>query len=218
MKSLAIPRFSPATLVRAPDPFDHPDFLFELKQDGFRALAYIEGEHCELVSRRGNVYKTFPRLCAALAQLGRYAVLDGELVCLDATGKPQFYELLRRRGEPVFCAFDVLGLDGEDLRARPTIERKLILEDLVRYRPSILYAGHVESRGLDLFRLVCELDLGIVAKHRLAPYGSEQMPWIKVLNPAYSQREGRMALFEKASRRRAVTNEPDCAMTLDPGS
>ncbi len=188
----------PAPLVRAADPFDHPDFLFELKHDGFRALAYIEAGHCALVSRRGNVYKTFPRLCAALAQLGRDAVLDGELVCLDAAGKPKFYELLRRRGEPAFYAFDLLWLDGADLRARPTIERKLILEDLVRYRPSILHARHVESRGIDLFRLVCEQDLeGIVCKHKLAPYGSEQVPWIKVLNPAYSQREGRLALFDK---------------------
>jgi hypothetical protein len=69
---------------------------------------------------------------------------------------------------------------------------------LVRDQPRILYASHFEARGIDLFRLVCERDLeGIVCKHRNAPYASESVPWVKVLNPAYSQREGRHRLFEK---------------------
>lgn len=195
---LQLPRFSPATLVRAREPFDHPDFLFELKHDGWRAMAYIEGDECDLVSRRGNVFKAFAPLRASLATIGREVILDGEIVCLDAAGKPQFYDLMRRRGEPVFYAFDVLWLGGEDLRSHPTIERKAILEDLVRGHPRILYATHFEARGVDLFRLVCEQDLeGIVCKHRSAPYGSESVPWVKVLNPAYSQREGRRELFEK---------------------
>lgn len=65
-------------------------------------------------------------------------------------------------------------------------------------QPGILYANHFEACGIDLFRLVCEQDLeGIVCKHRSAPYASERVPWIKVLNPAYSQREARRELFEK---------------------
>ena len=99
---LPLPRFSPATLTRRREPFDHPDFLFELKFDGWRALAYIEGDRSELVSRRGNTFKSFASLRASLARLGRNAILDGEIVGLDARGKPQFYELMRRRSEPVF--------------------------------------------------------------------------------------------------------------------
>jgi ATP-dependent DNA ligase len=100
-------------------------------------------------------------------------------------GKPQFYELFRHRGQPVFYAFDCLSVDGEDLRSRPTIERKRIFQNLVRDQPRILYANHIETHGVD--RLVCEQDLeGIVCKHWLASYGSESTPWIKVLNPAYS--------------------------------
>ena len=162
-------------------------------------MAYVDGDNCELVSRRGNAFKSFAPLRASLAMIGREVILDGEIVCLDAAGKPQFYDLMRRRGEPVFYAFDVLWLGAADLRSHPTIERKRILEDLVRNQPRILYANHFEARGVDLFRLVCEQDLeGIVCKHRLAPYASDSVPWVKVLNPAYSQREGRRELFEKA--------------------
>ena len=81
--------------------------------DGFRALAHVEGSGTRLVSRRGNVYKRFPDLCAAIGcDLHHEAILDGEIVCLDSAGRPQFYELLRHRGEPVYYAFDLLSLDA----------------------------------------------------------------------------------------------------------
>ena len=83
--------------------------------DGFRALAYVVEDQTRLVSRRGNVYKSFPGLCAAIhIDLDCEAVIDGEIVCLDSEGRSQFYQLLRRRGrgEPVFYAFDLLWLDG----------------------------------------------------------------------------------------------------------
>jgi bifunctional non-homologous end joining protein LigD len=123
------------------------------------------------------------------------AVLDGEIVVLDGTGRPQFYELLRRRGEPVFYAFDVLMHGGQDLRVLPLIERKKILRRVVKKHPRILYAEHFERNGRDLFRVVCEQDLeGVVAKRRDAAYGVD---WFKVRNPNYSQYDGRQELFEK---------------------
>jgi bifunctional non-homologous end joining protein LigD len=187
--------------VRKREAFDDPVFLFELKYDGWRALAYLEDGCCELLSRKGNALKSFESLRAALACLGHNAVLDGEIVCLDAAGKPRFYELFRRERDPIFYAFDCLCLDGEDLSLRPTTERKKILKDLVHDQPRILYANHIETHGLDLFKLVCEQDMeGIVCKHRLAPYGSESTPWIKVLNPAYSQRKGRREFFDRRRR------------------
>ena len=106
--------FRPADLVRIPEPFDHGDFIFELKHDGFRAVAHITPKDTQLVSRRGNIYKSFRPLSASLRELNCDAILDGEIVVLDETGKPQFYELLRRRGEPVFYAFDCLMLNGRD--------------------------------------------------------------------------------------------------------
>src|ERR1044071_6081877 len=98
--------FRPAAPVQIREPFDHQEFIFELKHDGFRALAHITPGACQLVSRRGNAYKSFRGLCESLSTLNCEAVLDGEIVILDQDGRPQFYDLLRRRGEPTFYAFD----------------------------------------------------------------------------------------------------------------
>jgi bifunctional non-homologous end joining protein LigD len=75
-------------LTRRPEPFSHPDWLFEIKHDGFRALAYIERGAARLLSRNGNWFKSFPVLCDNLASdvNVRSAVLDGEIVCLDKQG------------------------------------------------------------------------------------------------------------------------------------
>jgi bifunctional non-homologous end joining protein LigD len=99
------------TLFRTP--FNDPDFVFELKVDGFRALAYIDDGHCELVPRRRNPYKSFRELQSILAQLKvKNAVIDGELACVDSEGRSIFNELLFRRGCPIFYAFDLLYLNG----------------------------------------------------------------------------------------------------------
>ena len=151
------------------EPFDDSRFIYELKHDGFRALAHVTSNDCRLISRRGNMYKSFVPLRDSLMSLNCEIVLDGEIVVLDETGRPQFYELLRRRGEPVSYAFDVLMLDGRDLRSLPLMERKNILRRIVNKHPRILYARHFDQNGSDLFRLVCEHDLeGIVAKSRNA--------------------------------------------------
>ena len=93
-----------AQLTLVHQPFDHPDFLFELKHDGFRALAYISDGKCELVSRHGHAYKSFMELKNGLGRLKvKNAVLDGELVCLDSEGRSIFNELLFRRGCPIFA-------------------------------------------------------------------------------------------------------------------
>jgi hypothetical protein len=69
---------------------------------------------------------------------------------------------------------------------------------VVHDQPRIIYASHFKTRGIDLFNAVCQLDLeGIVCKHKLAPYGCERVPWFKMLNPNYSQREGRLETFER---------------------
>ena len=79
--------------------------------------------------------------------------------------------------------------------------RKGTLEGIIRPELPLLYARPIEERGIDLFRQVCEMDLeGMVAKHKLSAYGSDELPWIKVLNASYSQREGRRELFEGKRR------------------
>jgi ATP-dependent DNA ligase len=71
----------PIRLLRIPEPFDHPDFNFDRKIDGFRALAYVCGHHCELVSRNGHMFKSWPYLCREIARAvrARDAALEGEI-------------------------------------------------------------------------------------------------------------------------------------------
>ena len=96
----------------------------------------------------------------------------------------------------MFYVFDLLGLDGQDLRARPLIERKRLLRAIVPLQSSaLLYASHLDGQGCAFYRLTCERDLeGIVAKRKHGAYGEG---WFKIRNPRYSQYEGRRELFEK---------------------
>jgi ATP-dependent DNA ligase len=185
------------TLVR--QPFDHPDFLFELKHDGFRALAYISDGHCELISRRRNAYKSFGELRSHLAQLKvKNAVIDGELVCLDSEGRSIFNELLLRKGCPIFYAFDLLYLNNRDLRQLPLLERKEKLKALIEKSgvPDVICGKYVEGRGIDLFNEVCQRNLeGIVAKRKTGAY-SVVSGWQKIKNPLYTQSERRHELFD----------------------
>jgi bifunctional non-homologous end joining protein LigD len=188
-------------LGRRPRPFSHPDWIFEIKWDGFRALVHIEKGECKLVSRNGNQFKSFPTLAATLPAelLASSAVLDGEIVCLDDDGKSQFRDLLFHRDEPRFIAFDLLWLDGEDLRHVPLIERKLRLRAVVPTSGErLLYCDHVEHDGEALFRVACAQDLeGIVAKPKQSRYRTEQTDWLKIRNQRYSQWIGRQELFER---------------------
>ena len=111
------------------------------------------------------------------------AILDGEIVCLDGDGKSQFRDLLFRRGEPRFIAFDLLWLDGTDLRFLSLADRKQELKRLIpRVRDQLLYCDHVEADGEGLFRLACENDLeGIVAKQKFEPYKPKSQ-WLKIRN------------------------------------
>ena len=101
-------------LKRRREPFSHPDWLFELKHDGFRALAFIQNGRCRIVSRNGNEFNGFAALGSCLPKElnAKAAVLDGEIVCLDSKGRSQFNELLFKRGKPHFYAFDLLWCDG----------------------------------------------------------------------------------------------------------
>jgi bifunctional non-homologous end joining protein LigD len=133
------------------EPFDNPDYIFELKHDGFRALAYVDARECRLVSRNLRSLR-FEYLRAALGKLRvKNAIIDGEIVCLDANGISQFNALLTTKGHDAaaFYAFDLIWLNGADLRLKPLMERKARLRELVRKSrcPRLLYAQHVEGGG-----------------------------------------------------------------------
>lgn len=191
---------TPLRLSRRKSPFDDPEWVFELKYDGFRGLAYVDAEVSRLVSRNQHRFDEFASLATSIAEAldAERAVLDGEIVCLDGEGRSQFYELLARRGEPRFCAFDLLWVDGEDLRDRPLLERKSRLRALVPDSHSrLLYVDHVEERGAALFSKICEMDLeGITAKRKKGLY-RDGTRWLKIKNPDYSQAVGRGELFDR---------------------
>jgi bifunctional non-homologous end joining protein LigD len=203
---VGLPRIQPIAPTRIRAPFDDPDFVFELKHDGFRAVAYVEGGTCRLISRKQIQYKSFAGLRSAMANLPvKTAILDGEIVVLDEFGRSQFRELMhKRRQDAAFYAFDLLWQDSEDLRPLPLFERKRRLQRLLKGHAGILYAAHVERHGLKLFEAICQKDCeGIVAKHRLAPYSAKPQSWFKVLNPGYTQKRGRKEMFDKFREREA---------------
>src|SRR6516225_1940267 len=135
-------------LARFDTPFEHPDWIFEPKLDGFRALVYVEAGACRLVSRNRNAFKTFEPLAKAIGQdlSGRSAILDGEIVRPGPDGRPMFYELMRRRETFCFYAFDLLWLDGRDLRGLALSKRKALLRKLLPPKAHVArYAEHVTS-------------------------------------------------------------------------
>ena len=186
-------------LIQRTEPFDDSNSIIEVKFDGFRALAYVEQGKCRLVSRKDNTYQSFTDLCTWIGQhvKAKDAILDGEIVCLDESGRSVFSELFYRQGGAYFYAFDLLWLNGKDLRDWPLLKRKTRLKKLLP--PYLLYMDHVEGSGCELFRTVCEMDLeGIVAKRKDAPYSDTRgNRWIKIKNPFYSQSEGRQEQFER---------------------
>jgi bifunctional non-homologous end joining protein LigD len=209
--TVELPHIKPMELSRRMEPFDDADWIFELKHDGFRGVAYIADGQCKLVSRKNYSYKSFTLLRTAIAKELRVedAILDGEIVCLDAQGRSVFKELLYRRSNPFFYAFDLLWLNGRDLRQLPLLERKRMLRRLIRGKHSrLIYAHHVKSRGCELFQLICEQNLeGIVAKRKDGFYSSSAK-WIKIKNPNYTQAEGRHELFESLRSARSPLFKP----------
>jgi bifunctional non-homologous end joining protein LigD len=131
-------------------------------------------------------------------------------VCLDRRGPPQFRNLLFRRGEPCFYAFDALMIEEHDLRRERLIDRKQELRRFLSRVAStspLKYADHVEDSGVSLFERVCRMDLeGIVAKQKSATYveSREETTWVKILNPNYTQRVGREELFERDRHKEPV--------------
>jgi bifunctional non-homologous end joining protein LigD len=184
-------------------PFDDPNWVFELKYDGYRAMAVID-RRPQLVSRNGNSFGSFADLAKQIAEhLPANTILDGEIVAVDRKGKPRFNDLMFHRRPPCFFAFDLLTLAGKDWKTHQLIKRKQELRRLLAKVPSdcpVRCVDHVDGSGIALFKRVCKLDLeGIVAKHKFGPYveDREQSTWVKILNRNYSQKVGREELFER---------------------
>jgi bifunctional non-homologous end joining protein LigD len=176
--------------------------------DGWRCMTYIEDGKCRLISRKQNQFKSFSLLAASVAKLPvQNAIIDGEVVVLDAKGKSMFLDMRRRKANAILYCFDLLWLNNEDLRNLPLVERKLRLRDLIRKsrNRSVLYASHMERHGVRLFQAICQQDCeGIVGKYKRGSYTNSPTSWVKILNPNYSQQRGRREMVENFRERVAV--------------
>lgn len=174
-----------ATLIDAP--FDDPNWVFETKWDGFRVVAKAARGTAALYSRNGsNVTKNYPSIALALAKTRRRAVFDGELVALDNKGRSRFQLLQNaRQGKTPLCyyAFDLLFLDGKDLRRLPLLERKHLLRSALPRSTTIRFSKHVTRYGVRAFRAAERRGLeGIMGKRAESRYhsGRRTRDWVKI--------------------------------------
>ena len=178
--------------------FDGPDWLFEIKWDGYRAVAFIEDGRLRLVSRTQNdLTAQFPDLRSVPQFIkAKRAIIDGEIVALDEEGRPSFSLMQQRTGfqpgkrrlpgrqgvQVVYYAFDLLYLDGVDLRRVALEQRKQLLQEIVVKSDVIHFSDHYPEKGLDLFQAARQRELeGIVAKKRSSPYEEKRSrDWLKI--------------------------------------
>jgi bifunctional non-homologous end joining protein LigD len=167
-----------------------PNWIHEIKHDGFRIMARRDGAGVRLFTRHGHDFTArFPLAAAALTALpGRSFLIDGEAIVTNGDGLAVF-ELIRRArngGAAVLCAFDLIELDGADLRRAPIEHRKQKLARLVRTpHPGIVVNEHYGGEGDIVFKYACKLGCeGIVSKRLGSSYRSGRVDhWIKVKNP-----------------------------------
>lgn len=141
----------PMSLVQQTQPFDDSEWICEIKHDGFRALAVIEHGTCRLFSRRKHRLTGHTELRNALVNEvnAESVILDGELCVPDHLGRSVFADLMKRRNQARYFAFDLLSLNGEDLRQLPLVERKRKLKRILPSRSAyVLYVDHAKGAGL----------------------------------------------------------------------
>ena len=195
-KSAMPSRVEPMLATLVEQPFSDPNWLFEIKWDGVRAMAWIADGALTLRSRNNiDITARYPELAALPRRFaGREAILDGEIVALDARGRGDFQRLqermhVRAPGEKqiretpvVYFAFDLLHCDGYDLRDAPLLERKQLLQRMLHATERFRYADHQAEQGKELYELAKENGLeGIVAKRADSRYVSDRSTsWAKL--------------------------------------
>ena len=172
------------------EPFDDKDWLYEIKWDGYRAIAEINKGDVKLYSRNGNTFEnSYPIVVDELRKIKPKAVLDGEIVVLNEEGHPEF-QLLQHYEEnthrPIqFYAFDILFLNGHNTCELPLIERKELLQGIIPKNEVIKYSDHIMENGIAFFKATKEKNLeGIMAKKANSQYyiGKRTNEWLKIKN------------------------------------
>lgn len=170
------------------EPFSRPDWLFEIKWDGYRAIGSKNKDKDELYSRNGlDFSEKYAPVAEALRQIKHNVILDGEIVVVDDHGTPHF-EWLQGwhkdpHGELRYYAFDILWCDGRDVRGMPLLARKALLKHILPESTVLQYSDHLETDGLKLFEQMKSRGLeGMVAKRADSPYREDVrgQDWLKI--------------------------------------
>ena len=190
--------FKPMLLTEQDKPFDNDNYLFELKYDGMRVLAYIQKGKVELINRRGNIVtKRFPEIVEGLSVIKENCVLDGEIIAIK-DGKPNFNMLQKRlflkdlskikvqsiKNPVMLVIFDVLYYK-ESCLDKPLLERKEIIKEKFKEIKNTVISEYVIGEGKKLYEFAINQDLeGIVAKVKNSAYimGKRTNAWIKIKN------------------------------------
>jgi bifunctional non-homologous end joining protein LigD len=182
---------SPMLATLTDKAFDSKEWIFEIKWDGYRALSEISHGKAEIYSRNFHSFSTqFPTLVKELRTFKQELLLDGEIVILNKEGKPDFQLLQNylksgKGGDSLrYFVFDLLYLNGKDLRETPLIERKARLKEVMSSHPltHVLYNDHMAERGCEFFAEVKKQGMeGVIAKHCLSHYASKRSrQWLKI--------------------------------------
>lgn len=185
-----------------------PDWIHEIKYDGYRLRVEREGKRVRLFTRNGHDWTArFPWIVETALNIRKDRfVIDGEAVVLGVDGVSDFDALISRRHdhEVQLYAFDVVAIGGEDLRQLPLHLRKNNLAQLLRRHPEGIFVAPFEQGdiGPELYQAACRMGLeGLVSKHRERAYrGGRQPHWVKVKNPAHPAMTRVKDAFESAAR------------------
>ena len=188
-KKAAIPKeLAPMLATLTDKPFDAPGWLYEIKWDGYRAVAYINKKGVDLLSRNNKSFndKFYP-VTAALKKLGINAVLDGEVIVSNKEGMANFGDLQNWRSEAdgnlVYYVFDILWYEGKSLMHLPLSERREILKAVLPGADNILLSNDFSTSGLEFFAAAEKMGLeGIMAKRADSAYtpGARTKDWLKI--------------------------------------
>jgi bifunctional non-homologous end joining protein LigD len=178
--------FKPMLATLAPEPFDGPEWIFETKWDGYRAIARIQKRKVDLHSRNLNSFNAdYPSIVKELEKIKHDVILDGEIIAYDKTGKATFQSIqnLTNGTRLEYVIFDLLYIDGIELFDQPLIKRKEILKELIPRSKIILYSEHKEKDGKKYFEQAKKDGLeGIIAKKKDSKYirGQRSENWLKI--------------------------------------
>jgi bifunctional non-homologous end joining protein LigD len=184
----------PARPLLVARPPSGPDWVHEVKHDGYRLLARKEGERVTLWTRHAtNFTDSFPRMAEAVRSLPvDHVLIDGEAVALRPDGSSDFEALRRKAGAATatYVVFDLLQLNSKDIRREPIEDRRAELERIVKAADAILFSESIAAEGELVFRKACELGCeGIISKRIGSIYWSGRCRnWTKARNPGFQRR------------------------------